>query len=783
MGDRARSASTSRFAAGLVGLFVASTLGWLVLWAAATSAWHGSAPVLVASGSMGPTIRAGDLVVLEPYHSQELAPGQVIQFVDPDGGGTVLHRIAEIGDDGEIRTKGDANAVIDSNAVEAGAVTGVGQVLVPRAGLPVLWWRLGDWLPFTVFAAVVIAAIGVTRYALLDEHDPWRGPVPVGPRPALPAAARQALDDLRDDIAAHGPVLVSRRLVLRRGAELTAVGVAGVFLASSRTAWAAFTDTTANPGSTFGAGTLAAPTGLGLTAAGCSGVSTITATGSTTAADTTTGASVTIPRPLGAQAGDVLIAQVDFHTHDFVGTITAPSGWTTIRVDNDTNHEMQGVFWKLAGASEPATYTFVNTTGDTNREGTGAITSYRGVDRTNPVDAHAATTYPGGDSSIVAPSVTTTMAGTKLLALLGQRANGPVTAPTGMTKRYEINAGNQCLVTMADENRAAVGATGTRTFASADNGSSVVQTVALRPIRPQLVATGLPGTAPNGNAGSLTLVTPAGVAAGDVLIAHVVLHGHSFGANPAFTAPSGWSTIRTDADNAHITAAVLWRVATASEPATHTFTNLTGDTSQQAAGAILAYRGADTVAPVAAHGGATTTTSGTSISAPSVSTTVTDSMLLSLVGLYGNNHGPATAPAGMTKRYERTEVDEGNVVEVLATAADQRIATTGATGTRTTTVTSAFGTGAAQAVALRPPTGSPFADLTWTPSTSGTVDGYVVERWVGTTLQSSTTLPATAVAFTDGPLVAGTTYTYRVYATDGSWRSAPATTTYTPASC
>lgn len=783
MGDRARSASTSRFAAGLVGLFVASTLGWLILWAAATSLWHGSAPVLVASGSMGPSIRAGDLVVLEPYHSQELAPGQVIQFVDPDGGGTVLHRIAEIGDDGEIRTKGDANAVIDSSAVEAGAVTGVGQVLVPRAGLPVLWWRLGEWLPFALFVAVVLAAIGVTRYALLDEHDPWRAPEPVGPRPTLPAAARQAIDDLRDDIAAHGPVLVSRRLVLRRGAELTAVGVATAFLASSRTAWAAFTDTTANPGNSFGAGTLAAPTGLGLTAAGCSGVSTITATGSTTVADATTGASVTIPRPLGAQAGDVLIAQVDFHTHSFVGTITAPSGWTTVRVDNDTNHEMQGVFWKVAGASEPASYTFVNTTADTNREGTGAITSYRGVDRTNPIDAHAATTYPSGASSIVAPSVTTTIAGTKLLALLGQRANGPVTPPTGMTERYEINAGNQCLVTMADENRAAVGATGTRTFTSADNGSSVVQTVALRPIRPELVATGLPGTAPNGNTSSLTLVTPAGIAAGDVLVAHVVIHGHSFGADPAISAPAGWTTIRTDADNAHVTAAVLWRVATASEPATHTFTNATGDPTQQAAGAILAYRGVDTVSPVDDHAGTTRVIGGFSITAPSVSTSVTDATLLTLVGLYGNDQGPATAPSGMAERYERTETNEWGVVEVLGTASDERIPAVGPTGTRSTTLASAYSTGVAQAVALRPPTGSPFADLAWTPSTSGTVDGYVVERWVGTTLQSSTTLPATATAFTDGPLVAGTTYTYRVYATDGSWRSAPATTTYTPAAC
>ena len=90
-------ATVPRFVAGLVGLFVVSTMAWLVLWAAASSLWHGSAPVLVASGSMGPSIRAGDLVVLEEYHSQPIEPGMVIRFDDPDGRGSVLHRVAEIG--------------------------------------------------------------------------------------------------------------------------------------------------------------------------------------------------------------------------------------------------------------------------------------------------------------------------------------------------------------------------------------------------------------------------------------------------------------------------------------------------------------------------------------------------------------------------------------------------------------------------------------------------------------------------------------------------------------
>ena len=267
-------ASTGRFVAGLVGLFLCSTMAWLLLWAAGSSILHGSAPVLVASGSMGPSVRAGDLVVLEPYHSQELEPGMVVRFDDPEGRGSILHRIVEVADDGSLTTKGDANTVVDSSAVDAGRITGVGRVLVPRAAMPALWWRTGEWLALAIFVLVAVAAVGVTRYALLDAYDPWRvEPEPELVRPPLPVAAREAIDRFRDEVARDGPVLVSRRLVLRRGAELTALGLAGVFLASSSTAWAAFSDTTGNGANSFGASTLAPATGLASIGAGCGGSS------------------------------------------------------------------------------------------------------------------------------------------------------------------------------------------------------------------------------------------------------------------------------------------------------------------------------------------------------------------------------------------------------------------------------------------------------------------------------------------------------------------------------
>lgn len=777
-------ASTGRFVAGLVGLFLCSTVAWLLLWAAGASILHGSAPVLVASGSMGPSVRAGDLVVLEPYHSQELTPGMVVRFDDPGGRGSILHRVVEVAEDGAVTTKGDANSVVDSSAADAGRITGVGSVLVPRAAMPVLWWRTGEWLALAVFVLVAVAAVGVSRYALLDAYDPWGvEPEPAPVRPPLPVAAREAIDRFRDEVARDGPVLVSRRMILRRGAELTALGLAGAFLASSTTAWAAFSDPTANGTNSFGASTLAPATGLGSLGAGCSGSSSIVFRGTATATNVTDGATVTIARPTGTVSGDLLVAQVAFHTHDFVGTITPPSGWTTIRVDNDTSHEIQGVFWKVAMASEPANYMFTNTTGDTSREGSGAITAYTGVDALTPIDGHAATTYPSGGTSIIGPSVTTTVAGAQLLTLVGQRSNGPLTPATGMAERYETFAGNQNLVQMADQSLGAAGATGTRTVISTSNGSSVVQTVALRPRQIALVGTGAPGTAVNGSTASLVLPRPAGVQAGDVLIAHVALHTHSFNANP-LPAPSGWTLVRVDRDAAHMIAGVFRRLAGASEPSSYTFSNASGDTSQQAVGAVMAYRGVDPANPVDAHSGATGTSNDSDlVVSPSVTTTRPGARLVTLVGTFGTIQGPATPPSGMTERYEATEDNESGDVEVLGQASDQVLGSAGATGTRTTTVL-AYDTWVAQAVALRPYTGESYANLTWTPSTSPAVDGYVVERRIGAVLDATATVtPGTASSYTDGPLVAGTTYTYRVIATAGTWRSLPTTITYTPTAC
>src|SRR5262249_11448319 len=120
---------------------------------------------------------------------------------------------------------------------------------------------------------------------------------------------------------------------------------------------------------------------------------------STAAADAT---SVAVSIPTGTAQNDVMLAQIAV-----IGgtgqTITPPSGWTLIRRDNSTNKDAQAIYYKVAGSSEPASYTF--TVSASNKIVAG-IVSYSGVDVSNPIDVSSGANGTG-TATLTAPSLTT----------------------------------------------------------------------------------------------------------------------------------------------------------------------------------------------------------------------------------------------------------------------------------------------------------------------------------------------------------------------------------------
>jgi hypothetical protein len=268
---------------------------------------------------------------------------------------------------------------------------------------------------------------------------------------------------------------------------------------------------------------------------------------------------------------------------------------------------------------------------------------------------------------------------------------------------------------------------------------------------------------------ALTIDVPLGTTTGDVLVAQVANRNGLFG---GITPPAGWSLLDRRSGGTAVTSAVYWKIATATEPATVVF-DLLSSSGIQMVGGVAAYDGVSTSAPINAWAASTGTGGTTTL--PSVTTTAPGTTLVRTIT---KRQEAMPAPVGTTERWQLIS-GNGTATEG-ATGSDEVFAGSGASPARSTST--GFSTEwVAHTVALRPTPGTPTANASWTPSTSTWATGYVAERWVGSSLQlSGPVTPVTASSAADGPLVNGTTYTYRLWTYRGSWSSGPVSITFRP---
>ena len=114
---------------------------------------------VVVSGSMEPRLAPGDVVLTRPVLPQDLQPGQVLLFPDPEGADRlVLHRLVSFDERGDLVTRGDANQSNDTTHVPAASVIGQAQLRVPYVGLPAYWRLTGQWGQMGLLAALLAAA-------------------------------------------------------------------------------------------------------------------------------------------------------------------------------------------------------------------------------------------------------------------------------------------------------------------------------------------------------------------------------------------------------------------------------------------------------------------------------------------------------------------------------------------------------------------------------------------------------------------------------------------------
>src|SRR5579872_2527261 len=122
-------------------------------------------------------------------------------------------------------------------------------------------------------------------------------------------------------------------------------------------------------------------------------------------------------------AGDILYAHISFYQGG--GTITPPSGWTLVDTYNTVGSGSgTAAYWHKSNGSEPSSYTWTFSGNTYNR---GFMSSYRGVDGTNPINAHA--NNSGANSKPVSPSISPTVANCWYVTTFGTTNSTGLGAP------------------------------------------------------------------------------------------------------------------------------------------------------------------------------------------------------------------------------------------------------------------------------------------------------------------------------------------------------------------
>jgi hypothetical protein len=193
---------------------------------------------------------------------------------------------------------------------------------------------------------------------------------------------------------------------------------------------------------------------------------------------------------------------------------------------------------------------------------------------------------------------------------------------------------------------------------------------------------------------------------------------------------------------------------------------------------LYTVRNANAANPIAGSA-VDNTHSGTTLTAPSITTTNSHTMALNLLANTDSIDVIKSPMSGTAWDWRDYASKSGAYINI---AASHAIATT------TTTSTAIWaGTNSspwiAGSLAINPAS-DPYtinANLTWTASTTAWATGYTWERWDSSLQQTSSVSDVSTTTGSDSDaLTSGTTYTYKLRTDANGWYSGQATTTITP---
>ena len=208
--------------------------------------------------------------------------------------------------------------------------------------------------------------------------------------------------------------------------------------------------------------------------------------------------SFSVSAPAGVMNGDVMVMTAAMQDSNASTVLNPPPGWTLVRktYTEDTCPPAFGQVlytWYRVANNEPASYT-LSFPPTLNKLAVVGIQAYSGVDPVFPINAENGQTNCAASPNVTAPSISTTVANTWLVGGFALDAASPpptYTPPPGMTERVDLSvpipASEWVSLEVADELRAATGATGTRVaVATVGTHVSIGHLLALRPAATQV---------------------------------------------------------------------------------------------------------------------------------------------------------------------------------------------------------------------------------------------------------------------------------------------------------
>lgn len=192
-----------------------------------------------------------------------------------------------------------------------------------------------------------------------------------------------------------------------------------------------------------------------------------------TALDSSGSTTRVVTAPTGIAAGHLLLAHV-VHNDGTAASITPPAGWTLKAQFNNSGNVGVGIYYKIATASEPASYTW--TFGRSTKSAV-SISRYYDIDTTSPFDGNGAVVIVNG-TTLTLPSISTTGPNPRVVGFAASASATSFTPASGMTERYDT--ASTVTLEAADVVQATAGASGAKTYTAASSAKLAGYLVALR---------------------------------------------------------------------------------------------------------------------------------------------------------------------------------------------------------------------------------------------------------------------------------------------------------------